>query len=145
CAGRQGAGRLRNRPAAHGEERSNPATPSNANQPDPFPRISLSFHRGACRPGTMERTMKKMQSALVAAALAIGMAPPALAGVDDPEVIIYRFPGVFDDGGGVFAGTATAFACTNFSGVTENIRFVTREWDTTLKSNAVLSIPHLGT
>ena len=65
--------------------------------------------------------MTKMQSALVSAALAIGMAAPASAATTDPEVIIYRFPGVLDNGSNV----ATLFHCTNFSGVNENIRFVT--------------------
>ena len=36
-----------------------------------------------------------------------------------------RVSSVRDDGG-VFAGVATVFRCTNFSGVTESIRFVTR-------------------
>src|SRR4051812_28039157 len=49
---------------------------------------------GQFRLSTMERIMKTIQSLLVSAALAIGMAAPASAGVNDPEVIIYRFPGV---------------------------------------------------
>jgi hypothetical protein len=93
----------------------------------------------------MERIMKTIQSALVSAALMIGMAAPAQAATTDPEVIIYRFPGVHDDGGASFVGVATVFHCTNFSGVLENLRFVTRGSDTTLKTNGVVGIPHLAT
>jgi hypothetical protein len=73
------------------------------------------------------------------------MAAPASAAQSDPEVIIYRFPGVRDDGGANNAGAATVFHCTNFSGAAENIRFVTRDFNTNLKSNVVQFIPHLGT
>ena len=54
------------------------------------------------------------------------MAAPASAVFTDPEVIIYRFPGVKDDGGPNFTGVATVFHCTNFSGTQETMRFVTR-------------------
>src|SRR5262249_29693543 len=89
----------------------------------------------------MERIMTKIQALVVSAALAIGMAGPAVAGVNDPEIIIYRFPGVLDTS----LTVATVFVCTNFSGVDENIRFVTRESDGTLKSNATITVSHLGT
>jgi hypothetical protein len=59
--------------------------------------------------------MKTIQSVLVSAALAIAMAAPAGAATTDPEVIIYRFPGVFDSGGAAGTGSATVFHCTNFS------------------------------
>jgi hypothetical protein len=42
-------------------------------------------------------------------------------------------------------GVATAFHCTNFSGVAEFIRFVTRDIDGTLKSNVGTQVPHLHT
>ena len=89
--------------------------------------------------------MKKIQSVLVSAALVIGMAAPAMAAQSDPEVIIYRFPGVRDSGGGSNSGVATVFHCTNFSGATENVRFVTRDSDSTLKSNTFISLFHLST
>ena len=89
--------------------------------------------------------MNKMQSVLVSAALATGMAAPASAGVNDPEVIIYRFPGVLDDGGGTAAGIATLFICTNFSGATETIRFVTRRTTTQIASNESFQLAHLVT
>src|SRR4051794_32048023 len=88
--------------------------------------------------------MTTLQSLLVAAALAIGMSAPVSAAQSDPEVIIYRFPGVRDFGNG-FTGVATVFFCTNFSGATENIRFVTRNFDAALASNVVLPIAHLAT
>jgi len=84
--------------------------------------------------------MKAIQSLVVSAALAIGMATPALAAQSDPEVLIYRFPLVLDD---LFA--ATVFGCTNFSGATENIRMVTRSANGALATNQVFSIAHLAT
>jgi len=89
--------------------------------------------------------MKTVQALVVSAALAFGMAAPASAGVNDPEVIIYRFAGVVDDGGGLNTGVATVFSCTNFSGATENVRFVTRDWDGKLVSNNVFPVDHLKT
>src|SRR5262249_32694360 len=62
----------------------------------------------------------------------------------DPEVIIYRFTGVRDDGAAQGLGMATLFECTNFSGAVENLRFVTRDVAGTLKSNVAQVIVHLG-
>ena len=65
-----------------------------------------------------------------------------------PETIIYRFPGVLDDGVSILlfeASRATLFHCTNFSGQDEYIRFVTRSSDTSIVSNVVVPIPHLAT
>ena len=89
--------------------------------------------------------MKKISMIGCAAAIVVGMAAPASAATTDPEVIIYRFPGVRDDGGALTVGVATVFHCTNFSGVTETIRFVTRDFDGTLKSNVPATIAHLAT
>ena len=89
--------------------------------------------------------MTKISLAVASAALAIGMAAPVLAAQTDPEIIIYRFPGVRDDGGAPSAGIATVFHCTNFSGATETIRFATRFTDGSLASNVTTSIPHLAT
>jgi hypothetical protein len=91
----------------------------------------------------MERIMKTIQSVLVSAALVIATAAPAAAAQTDPEVIIYRFPGVRDDGSTASLGVATVFHCTNFSGVRENVRFVTRNGNGDLKSNVVSAIDHL--
>jgi hypothetical protein len=66
--------------------------------------------------------MTKMHWLVVSAALAIGMAAPASAAITDPEVIIYRFPGVRDSNAAENVGVATVFHCTNFSSVAENIR-----------------------
>jgi len=81
----------------------------------------------------------------IIAAAALACAEPVQAGLNDPETLIYRVPAVYDDGGGSFAGEATLFSCTNFSGVTENIRFVTRDFDGTLKTNHVFTVNHLTT
>ena len=89
--------------------------------------------------------MTKIQTLVVSAALAIGMAGPAVAGVNDPEIIIYRFPGVFDDGSTTQVGTATAFHCTNFSGVLENVRIVTRGSGGGLLKNFLFGLDHLST
>jgi hypothetical protein len=59
-------------------------------------------------------------------ALAFVQPVPVSAATTDPEIIIYRFPGVKDDLG---TQVATVFHCTNFSGVTETIRFVTRNFE----------------
>jgi hypothetical protein len=40
---------------------------------------------------------------------------------------------------------ATVFHCTNFSGVSENVRLVTRVTNGVLKTNVVMTIDHLWT
>jgi hypothetical protein len=101
----------------------------------------LSFHRGGKSPRNEGTVMTKIQALVVSAALAIGMAVPASAATTDPEVIIYRFPGVRDTGTGV----ATSFHCTNFSGVTETVRMVLRDASATIVSNNTYTILHLRT
>src|SRR5262245_58782 len=90
-----------------------------------------------------EEPMKASHWIIAAAALAFVQPMLASAGVNDPEVIIYRFPGVRDDT--TLANIATVFHCTNFSGVTENIRFVTRAASGNLQTNLASSINHLAT
>jgi hypothetical protein len=70
---------------------------------------------------------------------------PAQAATSDPEIVIYRFPGVMDDGGASEAGVATAFLCTNFSGVLEGIRIVIRDNAGAIRVNFNQSINHLQT
>jgi hypothetical protein len=89
--------------------------------------------------------MKAIHSMIAALALAFALPASADAAQGDPEVLIYRFPGVRDDGGSFNSGVATAFHCTNFSGVTETIRLVTRDNDGTLKNNNQYTIGHLLT
>ena len=89
--------------------------------------------------------MTAIHSMITALALAFVFPAAAGAATTDPEVIIYRFPGVRDNGAGTNTGVATVFHCTNFSGVTESLRFVTRDFDNTIKSNTVVPIDHLGT
>jgi hypothetical protein len=50
-----------------------------------------------------------------------------------------------DNGGADNIGVATSFHCTNFSGVTENIRFVTRGSGGNLLTNMDFGIAHLAT
>jgi len=87
--------------------------------------------------------MKAIHWTIAGAVLAF--AEPAQAAQSDPEVIIYRFPGVLDNGGAPNMGVATAFHCTNFSGATENIRLVTRNFNGILLTNFLNAIDHLDT
>jgi hypothetical protein len=75
------------------------------------------------------------------AVAALGFTLPVQAGINDPEVIIYRVSGVVDDNNVL----ATSFHCTNFSGATENIRIVVRDVQTTIKANSAAPVSHLGT
>src|SRR5262249_14217357 len=86
--------------------------------------------------------MKINHSIIAAVGLTFVLPAAVNAGTADPEIIIYRFPGVRDD---VNVGVTTAFHCTNFSGFPETIRFVTRATTSTLMSNATMSIAHLET
>jgi hypothetical protein len=70
---------------------------------------------------------------------------PAQAASTDPEIVIYRFPGVLDNGGASNQGIATAFHCTNFSGVQEMLRIVVRDADGTIRGNFSQLINHLQT
>src|SRR5262245_46507222 len=81
----------------------------------------------------------------IIAAAALTFVQPASAAQSDPEIVLYRFPGVRDDGAAANVGVATVFHCTNFSGTVENIRFVTRTFDGAIKFNDVTNIPHLFT
>jgi hypothetical protein len=103
--------------------------------------------------------MKIMRCVILAAAIPFalpalavdqpGILPPGIsvgpAAVGGTELILYRFPGVFDNGGIDNTGVATSFHCTNFSGAPENIRFVTRAADGTLLTNAAFTVNHLVT
>jgi len=80
---------------------------------------------------------------LAMAAVAIAFVQPAQAGVNDPEVLIYRFNGVRALLGSPTPGTV--FHCTNFSGATEMIRFVTRTQSGAISGNQALPISHLQT
>ena len=85
--------------------------------------------------------MTSVRYMVAAAALAFTM--PVHAGVNDPEVVIYRASGVADNAPG--GATATSFSCTNFSGVPENIRVVVRKADATVAANQVNPVSHLNT
>ncbi len=68
----------------------------------------------------------------------------ALGASGGTETILYRFPGVRDNGGGTFSGMATLFDCTNFSGVLETIRIVVRDQSTGVVANTTANISHLA-
>jgi hypothetical protein len=87
--------------------------------------------------------MQAIHSIIAAAALAFAQPTPASAGINDPEVIIYRVSGVLDDGAS--NGTATSFHCTNFSGVEEKVRIVVRNFSAALVANQPFNIAHLNT
>jgi len=89
--------------------------------------------------------MKAIHWIIAAGALASVQPTPASAGVNDPEVIIYRVPGVRDDGGGNGVGVATVFVCTNFSGAEENLRIVVRNANGAILQNSGGNIFHLTT
>ena len=88
--------------------------------------------------------MKAIHSMIAALRLAFVLPAAAGAATTDPEVIIYRFPGVADNGG-TNSGIATVFHCTNFSGVQESLRIVVRATDGTLVGNFSQPINHLQT
>ena len=75
----------------------------------------------------------------------MALALPAHSAVGDAEQILYRVSGVTDTGGADNTGVATSFHCTNFSGVTETIRIVIRDSNTTILANVPFSIAHLQT
>jgi hypothetical protein len=89
--------------------------------------------------------MKTISKVCCATAIVVGMAAPASAAQSDPEIIIYRFPGVRDNGGADNTGVATVFQCSNFSGAVENIRLVTRNNVGTLLRNDFQPVGHLQT
>src|SRR5262245_26453552 len=85
--------------------------------------------------------MKVIHCVIAAAALAF--VQPAQAASTDPEIIIYRFSGVLDNGGLSHQGIATAFHCTNFSGVQESLRIVVRDSAGIIRGNFSQLINHL--
>jgi hypothetical protein len=83
--------------------------------------------------------MKAIHSIIAVLALAFVFPAAATAAVGDPELILYRVSGVNANGG------PTEISCTPFSGVTENIRIVTRDNTGTIVNNSVLPLAHLNT
>jgi len=82
--------------------------------------------------------MKSLRHLIAVAAVAFAL--PAQAGINDPEVLIYRVSGVIDNG-----GFGTTVFCTNFSGVDERIRIAVRDKTGTLVVNGALTVSHLNT
>src|SRR5262249_32659688 len=69
------------------------------------------------------------------------------AAVGDAELVLYRFPGVTDNGGAANTGVATSFHCTAFdtAAVDQTIRIVIRGSTGVLLTNVAATIPHLNT
>jgi hypothetical protein len=65
--------------------------------------------------------------------------------VTDPLLLIYRVPGVRDDGGGFDAGTATTFHCSNFSNVSEKLAFQIRQSNGPVIKDVAFNVPAFGT
>ena len=82
--------------------------------------------------------MRSIHSMIATMALAFVFPAAATAAVGDPELILYRVTGITANGG------STQLICTPFSGVTENIRFVTRDTNGTLVDNQVFAVTHLS-
>ena len=89
----------------------------------------------------MGEAMKSLCYLIAVAALAFTL--PAQAATTDPEVVLYRASGVADGGAG--SNTASSFACTPFSGVTENLRIVVRAQNGVILQNSSVPIQHLNT
>jgi hypothetical protein len=87
--------------------------------------------------------MKLLCSLLTAAAFACVL--PAQAAQTDPEIIIYRASGVIDTGSAANVGVATVFQCTNISIVTENLRFVIRNFNSVIAANQLFTVPSFQT
>src|SRR5215813_5094552 len=83
--------------------------------------------------------MQAIHSMMATMALAFVFPAAAAAAVGDPEVIIYRVSGINANGG------TTELVCTPFSGVSESIRFVTRDVNATLVDNQAFTTAHLAT
>src|SRR4051812_33334028 len=82
----------------------------------------------------------------MAAVTTLTVALPAQAATADPELILYRAPGVLDSGGAAGTGSATVFQCANFSGSTERIRIVVRFGpQADIRNNMAFDIAHLQT
>lgn len=82
---------------------------------------------------TFARSLVKTAAVLGSIALAAETSTaPALAG-SGPFQVLYIFPGVTDNGGGVDSGVATAVHCFSFSPVQETIQYVVRNNGGTVK------------
>jgi len=69
------------------------------------------------------------------------------AAVGDAELILYRFPGVTDNGGAANTGVATSFHCTTFdtAAVDQTVRIVIRGSTGVNLVNIAATVPHLNT
>jgi len=58
----------------------------------------------------------------------------------DPMIPIYRASGVRDNGGAAGTGIATSIHCTNIGGDTETLKYIVRNFDSSVKSTLTLNI-----
>ena len=91
-------------------------------------------------PGTVMKLI-----AIIAAATLVSATLPAQAAATDPLRAIYRVSGVTANSTAAGVGAATTFHCTNFSPVSENIRFTTRIKDGTVVSTSTTTLVSNGT
>jgi hypothetical protein len=75
------------------------------------------------------RHICKAMGPLVLVGITTAAVVPAHAGINDPLVLLYLFPGARDNGGADFTGVASAVHCMNFSGATEKIQWVTKNFN----------------
>ena len=89
--------------------------------------------------------MTKSLFALAAALAAAAVATPASAITFPSLTTIYIGSGVRDDGGGVNAGTATTFHCSNVSGVTTQIRLLVLSSSGAVAGTSTFPVSHGAT
>ena len=83
---------------------------------------------------------------IVATVALASFAPtPAPAASGGPVSLIYRFSGLYDDGGGAGGGVLSLITCSNFSAVSEDVVIAARNWDATLVAAKTYTIPPLNT
>jgi len=83
-----------------------------------------------------------MKHPLAVVALAAALAQPASATTFPTLTTIYIGSGVADSGTAENTGSATAFSCTNVSGVSANLRFVILRPNGTVAGSATATIGH---
>jgi hypothetical protein len=88
--------------------------------------------------------MKAIHRMVAVMAVVSGLSVHAMAATSDPEVVLYRFPGVRNEGFTDNIGVATLFHCTVYSGTQESLRFVLRDAAGALVDNVQVNVSHLA-
>jgi hypothetical protein len=86
-----------------------------------------------------------MKTTLTAIALAAALVQPAAAVTFPTLTTIYVGSGVLNSSGGPLDGQATAFHCTNVSGVTATIRYLVLQQNGSVAGSLTLNAPHGST